>query len=84
MTAGGGYPLRYRIVVQGECGALVAALGDDVDVESACGDTSFVVSLRDEAEFWGLLDRLQDLALHLISLRELDPPKATATSATGW
>jgi tetratricopeptide (TPR) repeat protein len=75
MTGRGGYPLRYRIVVQGECGTLLAGLGDNVHVESARGDTSFVVSLRDEAEFWGLLDRLQDLALHLVSLHELDPPE---------
>jgi hypothetical protein len=65
-------------------GALLPSLGDNVHVESAAGDTSFVVSLRDEAEFWGLMDRLQDLALHLISLHELDPAGERANSATGW
>jgi hypothetical protein len=84
MTGRGGHPLRYRIIVQGECGALLPSLGDNVHVESAAGDTSFVVSLRDEAEFWGLMDRLQDLALHLISLHELDPAGERANSATGW
>jgi hypothetical protein len=75
MTGRGGQPLRYRIVVGGECGALLASLSDNVHVESAYGDTSVVVSFRDDAEFWGLMDRLQDLALHLVSLHELDPPE---------
>jgi hypothetical protein len=76
MTGRGGHRLRYRIIVQGECGALLASLGANVHVEAASGDTSFVVSLRDEAEFWGLMDRLQGLALHLISMHELDPAQA--------
>jgi hypothetical protein len=63
---------------------LLTSLGDDVHVEKASGDTSFVASLRDEAEFWGLMDPLQDLALHLFSLDELDHPRERAKSATGW
>lgn len=65
-------PRRYRITVQGECVALLATAIDGIEVESyQAGGTSVVVSVRDESEFWGLMDRLQDLALHLVSLSEL-------------
>jgi hypothetical protein len=29
--------------------------------------------VRDESEFYGLLDRFQDLALHIVHLDELGP-----------
>ena len=72
-----GYLPRYRVVVQGECGALVTALGDYVHGESASGGTTFVASLRDWAEFWGFMDRLRELVLHL-SLHELDLPEGAS------
>jgi hypothetical protein len=72
MTGGGGHILHYRIVVRSESAGLLASLGEHVHVESADhGRTTLIASLRDEAEFWGLMDRFQDLALHLVSLQEL-------------
>jgi hypothetical protein len=63
--------IQYRIVLRGECGLLLAGIADELAVESGDGRTRVVVSVRDESEFYGLLDRLQDLALHIISLSEL-------------
>jgi hypothetical protein len=63
--------LRYRIVLRGECGMLLAGVVDELAVESCHGRTCLVVSVRDESELYGLLDRLQDLALHIVSLHEL-------------
>ena len=66
------YPvLHYRIVLRGECGNLLAGIADEFDFESCPAGTCVVVSVRDESEFYGLLDRLQDFALHIISLNEL-------------
>jgi hypothetical protein len=63
--------MRYQIIVRGECGMLLAGIVDDLAAESSHGRTRVVVSVRDESELYGLLDRLQDLAVHIISLNEL-------------
>ncbi len=64
--------LRYRIIVQGECGTMLAGAIDQIEIESCQGGgTCVVVSVRDESEFYGLLDRFQDFALHIVSLNEV-------------
>jgi hypothetical protein len=63
---------RYRISVGGDCGELLASGIDGIDVESCQGGTTTaVVTVRDDAELYGLFDRLQDFALHIVSLTEL-------------
>ena len=63
---------RYRISVGGDCGELLANGIDGAVVESCRGGTTtVVVGVRDDSEFYGLLDRLQDFALHIVSLTEL-------------
>jgi hypothetical protein len=78
------YPaIQYRIVLRGECGPLLGGIADELAVESGDGQTRVVVSVRDESEFYGLLDRLQDLALHIISLSELGADLPCPGSGTG-
>ena len=63
---------RYRIIIRGECGRLLASLIDNLQVEpSQDGDTCVVALLRDDPEFWGLLEQLRDLAMHVVSLQDL-------------
>lgn len=64
-------PRRYRIVFRGECGHVLADLFSDVTIESGNGYTCVVAAVRDDAEFYGLLDRFSDLALRPVSLSEL-------------
>jgi hypothetical protein len=72
VTVSGDPPRVYRITVQGECGALLATVIDRIEIESCReGATRAAVSVRDDSEFWGVMDRFQDLALHLISVYEL-------------
>ena len=40
-------------------------------VTSGHGYTHITVTVCDDSGIWGLLDRIQDLALHLVSLNEL-------------
>lgn len=63
---------RYQIVVLDECADLLASLLEGATIDSGGGWTSIVASVRDEAELYGLLDRLQELALHIVSLQDLD------------
>jgi hypothetical protein len=64
-------PRRYRIVFRGECGHVFAGVFSDLVVESSHGYTSVVAAVRDASEFYGLLDRFQDLALQPVSLNEI-------------
>jgi alkylhydroperoxidase/carboxymuconolactone decarboxylase family protein YurZ len=64
-------PRRYRFVFRGECGDMFAGLIGGVTLESGHGYTCVVAAVRDGSEFYGLLDRFQDLALHPVSISEL-------------
>jgi hypothetical protein len=71
---------RYRIVIRGECGRLLTGLVDNVQVvTSQNGDTCVVAVVRDDPEFWGLMEQFQDLALHVVSLQDLDHENGQAT-----
>jgi hypothetical protein len=59
---------RYQLIVRGECGPLTEWLFGDAAIETGHGCTSLIVSARDDSDLYGLLDRIQDLGLHLISL----------------
>jgi alkylhydroperoxidase/carboxymuconolactone decarboxylase family protein YurZ len=73
---------RYRIILRGECGTLSAGVLGELAIESCRGWTCVVASVRDESEFYGLLDRIQDLALHIVSLNELGADVIRSRSAT--
>lgn len=63
---------RYQLILRGECGPLTAGLFGDAVIEgSGGGCTSVIFSARDDSELHGLLDRSQDVALHLISLNQI-------------
>jgi hypothetical protein len=76
---------KYRVSVRGECGSLLASLLDNVQVavSSETGDTSVVAWVRDDPEFWRLIDQLQDLALHVVSVQDLDQGNGQASASSG-
>jgi hypothetical protein len=65
------WPRRYRIILRGECKHLLAGLLGDLSVQAGRGWTCVMASVRDESELYGLLDRFQEFALHIVSLNEL-------------
>jgi alkylhydroperoxidase/carboxymuconolactone decarboxylase family protein YurZ len=71
-----GHARWYRIVVRGEAGSLLAACLGGIEVTSFPGWTSITAPVRDLSEFYGLLDRLQDFALRVVSVNELADPGA--------
>lgn len=72
MTAGGNGDSRYHIVLRGDCQALLTSVAYPAEVQACpCGHTCAVVPVTDDAEFWGLLERIQDFALHIVGLSEL-------------
>jgi 4-carboxymuconolactone decarboxylase len=64
-------PRRYRIILHGACGELLRSALSHLTVESGRGWTTIVATVRDESELYGLLDRFEDFALHVVSLSEL-------------
>jgi hypothetical protein len=64
-------PCRYQIVFRTECGNLLAGILHDAVIESRHGYTRVIATVRDQSEFYGLLDRFADLALRPASLVEL-------------
>ena len=67
---------RDQLILRGECGPLTEWLFGDAAIETGNGRTSLIFSARDDSELYGLLDRIQDLALHLISLYEIGGTEA--------
>jgi hypothetical protein len=61
----------YQLILRGECGRLVAGLFDDVMIESGDGRTSMIFCVRGDSELRGLLDQIQNLGLHLVTLNEM-------------
>jgi hypothetical protein len=71
MNMPGDAPRHYQIVFRGECGDALAGVLGDAAIESRHGYTCVVAPVRDQSEFYGLLDRFADLALLPVSLIEL-------------
>ena len=66
-----------NVVDAGGMPALMAAtLFGDAAIETGHGCSSLVFAARDDSELYGLLDRIQDLGLHLIILYEVGGTEA--------
>lgn len=74
---------RYRIVVRGESAVLLGGVADGLQIESGRGWTSVVASVGDESELWGLLDRFQDFAIHVVGINELGAEVMRPRAVTG-
>jgi hypothetical protein len=61
-----------RIVVRGEFGPLLGAAMPECEIAVLSGETHLTAQLRDEAELFGLLERLRDLGAALVSV-SIDP-----------
>ncbi len=65
-------PSRYRVVVRGGLGPLFASAFEDLELESHAGETSLTGSFADQAQLHGLLDRLRDLGIPIISVNPIE------------
>ena len=74
---------RYRIILRGECQQLLTGILEGFTVESGRGRTCITAAVRDESELYGLLDRFQEFALHIVSLTELDAEALLPRAALG-
>jgi hypothetical protein len=63
---------RYRILVRGEFGDLLSNAFSDTEIEIGNGNTVLIVSVADSAALYGVLDRLRDFAIELVSFKEVN------------
>jgi hypothetical protein len=61
-------PTRYRIVVAGELSRWFAPAFDGMTVQCTGGETAITGVVVDQSQLHGLLDRVGDLGLELVSV----------------
>ena len=61
-------PTRYRIMVAGELSSRFAPAFDGMTVQCADGETAITGVVVDQSQLHGLLDRVGDLGLELVSI----------------
>jgi hypothetical protein len=74
---------RYEIVIRGELDARYARLFEGMHMEQTAGTTVLTGSVRDRAQLYGHIDRIEELGLELISVqptqRDVEPPREAST-----
>ena len=68
--------VRYRVVVRGRLGEHLADAFGQLELDSRPGQTTLTGTFADQAQLHGLLDRLRDLGIHLISVNPIDQGSA--------
>jgi len=68
--------VRYRVVVRGRLGEHLAGAFGQLELDSRPGQTTLTGTFADQAQLHGLLDRLRDLGIHLISVNPIDQGSA--------
>jgi hypothetical protein len=65
-------PSRYRVVVRGRLGEHLASAFGHLEVESQAGQSSLTGTFADQAQLHGLLDRMRDLGIPLVSVNPVE------------
>jgi hypothetical protein len=65
-------PTRYRIVVKGRLGERFDSAFQGVVLEPLPGGTALTGEFADEAQLYGVLDRLRDFGIELVSVNAVD------------
>lgn len=63
---------RYQVVVRGGLGESFASTFEQLELESHAGESSLTGSFADQAQLHGLLDRLRDLGIQIVSVNPVD------------
>jgi hypothetical protein len=65
-------PSRYQVVVRGRLSEHLASAFAQLDLDAQAGESSLTGTFADQAQLHGLLDRLRDLGIHLVSVNPVD------------
>jgi hypothetical protein len=73
-------PTMYRICIRGRVSDRLGSALEGMRLEAGQTETMFTGEIRDQSQLYGLLDRVRDLGLELISVQP--HPAADTTSTT--
>jgi nucleoid-associated protein YejK len=59
---------RYRVVIHGRVGRELTDTFEHLELEANGGESSLTGTFADQAQLHGLLDRLQDLSIPIVSV----------------
>ena len=65
--SGSSKPIPYSIVVRGEMKSVLSSVLDCSSIETRDGLTVLVIDVRDSSHLSGILDRLRDLSIDIVS-----------------
>ena len=65
---------RYRIILRGRLSERFESAFDGMALEPGPNQTVLVGDVRDQAQLYGLLDRLRDFGIELIAVEPADAP----------
>ena len=71
-------PTMYQICIRGRLTERLGSALEGMRLEAGATDTVFTGEIRDQSQLYGLLDRVRDLGLELISVQPqpaADPTK---------
>ena len=70
-------PTIYRICIRGRVTERLGSALEGLRLEAGATETAFIGEIRDQSQLYGLLDRVRDLGLELVSVQPqsaADPP----------
>ena len=62
-------PTMYEICIQGRVTERLGSALEGMRLEAGATDTGFIGEIRDQSQLYGLLDRVRDLGLELLSVQ---------------
>ncbi|OBH30429.1 hypothetical protein A5692_01305 [Mycobacterium sp. E342] len=62
-------PTMYRICIRGRVTERLGSALEGMCLEAGATDSAFTGEIRDQSQLYGLLDRVRDLGLELISVQ---------------
>jgi hypothetical protein len=74
-------PTIYQISVRGRVTARLGSALEGMRLESGAKETVFIGEVRDQSQLYGLLDRVRDLGLELVSVRPQSPVDSSTDDA---
>lgn len=72
-------PTMYRICIRGRVTERLGSALEGMRLEAGKAETGFIGEIRDQSQLYGLLDRVRDLGLELVSVQ---PQPAAAPTTT--
>jgi hypothetical protein len=80
-SRGAGRPTHYQIVVRGELSQRFSMAFEGMSLEAGDGQTVITGPVVDQAHLHGLLDRVRDLGLELVSVNATFTPSPPTTDS---